>query len=121
MLLLCVAPVAFAGVLDETRYAAEVVRNADGSIHRSAAVTAAFRRIHPCPSTMQMTGLCPDWQMNHEIPLACGGIDAVSNLYWASVHIKTCTQPWCIDRAERKIYARIPPVPGSSCFNEIIK
>ena len=110
-----------AGPLDETRYADHVVRNADGSIHRSQAVSNAFRKIHPCPATGLTTGACTGWQINHVIPLACGGADAVSNMDWMPIQIKTCTQAYCRDRFERKIYALVPAVPGSSCTTEIIK
>lgn len=104
-----------AGPLDETRYTDHVVRNADGTIHRNSAVPAAFRKIHPCPVTGQTTGPCDGWQINHVIPLACGGRDEVSNLDWMPVQIKTCAQPYCRDRFERNIYAIDPPIPGSSC------
>lgn len=94
-----------AGPLDETRYCG-VVRDADGSISRSATVVAKFKRLHPCPSTMQTSGACPGWQADHVIPLACGGCDAVSNIQWLPVEIKACAGDRCKDRWERKIYCR---------------
>ena len=87
-----------AGPLDETRYADHVVRNADGTIHRNSAVPAAFRKIHPCPVTELTTGACAGWQINHVIPLACGGRDEVANLDWMPIEIKTCIQPYCRER-----------------------
>ena len=96
---------AISGPLDETRYC-EIVphRDSDGSISRRADVLITFRRIHVCPSTGKTKGPCPRWQIDHVIPLACGGCDAVSNLQWLPVAIKTCTSAGCKDRWERKIY-----------------
>lgn len=90
--------------LQETRYCGSPVRNADGSIKRSALVLRAFQRLHPCPATGSTEGSCPGWSLNHVIPLACGGCDAVSNLDWMPNEIKTCREPWCRDRWERKVY-----------------
>lgn len=110
-----------AGVMDEERYQSIVIRNADGSIHRSAAVIAAFRRIHPCPSTMKFTGACPGWSVNHVIPLACGGVDSVSNMQWLPNDIKSCAGPHCVDRFERKINAATPPYPDTAnCRNVLV-
>lgn len=107
--------------LVEHRYTTKVERNADGTIHRSAAVTSAFRKVHPCPATGLIAGGCAGWQINHIIPLACGGRDAVDNMGWFPVSIKTCPDPHCIDRWERKVYALIPPVPDTAkCINNIV-
>lgn len=94
----------FAGHLDETRYCLPIVRDANGVIVRSTAVQKAFQKIHPCPSTGLTFGPCPGWQRNHVIPLACGGCDAVSNMDWMPVEIKTCKDWFCRDRFERNIY-----------------
>ena len=96
---------AHADPLKESRYVSEIKRDANGNIIRRYDVLVAFKSIHPCPSTGKPTGSCPGWQMNHVIPLACGGIDAVSNLSWQPTVIKTCWQDWCQDRFERRIYA----------------
>lgn len=103
----------YAGALDETRYCGSPARNADGSIHRNSAVAAAFRRIHPCPATGLTEGACIGWQINHVIPLACGGCDAVSNMDWMPVEIKTCSAWYCRDRFERKIYGTGIPGTGT--------
>lgn len=96
-----------------------VDRYDSGAIKRSSAVLSAFKKLHPCPSTGLTTGSCPGWSMNHSIPLACGGCDAVYNITWTPYQIKTCSEPWCIDRYERKISAATPPVPDSAaCVNE---
>lgn len=108
--------------LIETRYCGAPVRNADGTIRRRAAVLAAFQRIHPCPSTGLTKGACPGWQMNHDRPLACGGCDAVSNLSWIPVDVKSCAGPHCVDRYERKINALNPPLPDTAnCVLEVVK
>lgn len=113
---------AAAGPLDETRYGGPPKRDANGQIIRRADVIATFKRIHPCPVTGLKAGACPRWQINHAIPLACGGVDAVSNLYWAPVQIKTCKEAWCIDRYERKVYeAPYPIADTAACKNEVIK
>lgn len=96
-----VTPVA---ALEEMRYCGAPARNADGSIRRRADVLTAFRRNHPCPITGLSTGACTGWSIDHVLPLACGGCDAVSNLQWLPVQIKSCPGTACKDRWERKIY-----------------
>lgn len=88
----------------EPRVCGAPERYPNGVIKRRSAVTAAYRRIHPCPVTGLHDGPCPGWQMNHIIPLASGGCDAVVNLMWLPVQVKTCTDPWCVDRWERGYY-----------------
>ena len=83
--------------LTETRYCGAPDRNADGSIKRSSTVRKAFEKLHPLPSTYSRA----DWQIDHVIPLAIGGCDAVRNLQWLPVSIKTCASDYCKDRWER--------------------
>jgi hypothetical protein len=59
-----------------------VVRDADGTIHRSLAARRAFQHRHPCPATGQSTGACPGWVVDHVVPLACGGADSPANMQW---------------------------------------
>jgi hypothetical protein len=104
--------------LKDYRMCGVVVRDTNGNIKRSSAVLTAYKKIHPCPSTGLTTGACPGWALNHSIPLACGGCDAVYNLTWTPDQIKSCADSWCIDRYERKINASTPPVPDSAaCVN----
>lgn len=129
---LCVAMLEQAHAIDtdltETRYinpaTEKVARLADGSIRRRADVVSAFRKIHPCPSTMAYTGACPGYAANHIIPLACGGRDAVSNLMWLRNELKSCalsTGRICVDRYERKINALEPPIPDTAnCVNQLV-
>lgn len=99
----------FAGELDETRYCytnlKDIPRDADGTIHRSLKMIAAFKQQHPCPSTKKRTGACNGWAIDHIIPLAVGGCDAVWNAQWLPNAIKSCALPTCKDRFERVIYA----------------
>ena len=107
--------------LVEDRYVSVVARKSDGTIYRSPTVINAFRKIHPCPSTMLTYGACPNWQINHIVPLACGGKDAVRNMGWFPNDIKTCAGAHCIDRYERKIYAVSPSIPDTAnCINQIV-
>lgn len=103
---------AWGGPLDESRYcyADKVKRDSDGSISRRADVLRAFRSIHPCPSTGRRSGACPGWNIDHVIPLANFGCDAVSNLQWLPVETKRCGKWYCKDRWERTVYDR--PLPG---------
>lgn len=89
--------------LKEYRQCGAPKRDAKGVIARRADVIAAYKRIHPCPSTGKSTGACPAWAIDHIIPLASGGCDAVSNLAWMPLKLKTCPGI-CIDRWEREYY-----------------
>jgi hypothetical protein len=75
--------------LEEQRYCGAPKRDARGEIIRRADVRNAFRRAHPCPVTGLASGACPGWSIDHVIPLACGGCDAVSNLQWLPNALKT--------------------------------
>lgn len=98
---------AFAGPLDETRYcAATPNRDADGGITRRSDVLRAYRALYPCPATGKTTGPCPGWNIDHTVPLACGGCDSVANLTWLPVEIKRCAGIHCKDRWERRVYCR---------------
>lgn len=94
---------ALAGPLDETRYCGEAKRNARGEIVRRADVLDAFAKRHPCPATGQPVRSCAGWAIDHVIPLASGGCDAVSNLQWLPTALKSCAGQ-CKDRWERKVY-----------------
>jgi hypothetical protein len=90
--------------LDELRYCTTTpARDSEGKIARSSAVLAAFRKVHPCPVTGKSSGPCPGWAIDHVIPLACGGCDAVANLQWLPNEIKSAKGS-AKDRWERKIY-----------------
>lgn len=85
----------------------EIPRDARGDIARSTAARAAFVRVHPCPSTGEVTGACPGWSVDHVIPLAVGGADDPINMQWLPQTIKACAarpDMQCKDRFERRIY-----------------
>lgn len=91
----------------DPRYCAvSPARTASGAILRSRAVLREFKAAHPCPSTGKATGACPGWAIDHVIPLACGGCDAVVNLQWLPDVIKSASGAQAKDRWERTIYCR---------------
>ncbi len=92
----------FSDATTETRYCGEPRRDTAGDIYRSSSVRSAFQKIHPCPVNGLTSGACPGWQVDHVIPLACGGCDAVNNMQWLPETIKT--QKGGKDGFERKIY-----------------
>ena len=90
----------------------QIPRAADGSIKRSTAVRAAFVRLYPCPATGEVSGACPGWAVDHVIPLAVGGCDAVENAQWLPTAIKSCAGSAgvpCKDRWEIRVYTRPAP------------
>lgn len=88
----------------DPRYCGPPERYESGRIKRSAAVLLEFKRLYPCDSTGLKAGPCPGWQIDHVIPLVCGGCDTVDNLQWLPLSIKTCAGEVCKDRWERRIY-----------------
>lgn len=109
VLLLLVSNYVLADALDETRYCHEVAnipRNSDGKIKRDMSVVKAFKFWHPCPATKRRMGACPGWAVDHVIPLAVGGCDAVANMQWLPNETKSCALLVCKDRYERFIYKR---------------
>lgn len=98
--------------IKDLRFCGFVPRNADGTISRSSTVIYQFRKYNPCPSTGLTSGACPGWSINHIWPVGTGGCDAIINLQWLPNKIKTCKEPWCVDRFERKIRYIQGPIPG---------
>ena len=90
--------------LVDYRVTGQVQRNAKGATQRSPQVLAAFRNAYPCPATKQSTGACPGWAIDHVIPLACGGADAVYNLQWLPDQIKSARGKYSKDHFERVVY-----------------
>ena len=106
----------------DCRYQGAPQRDSTGLIIRSNKVLSAFKKIHPCPATGLSTGACSGWALDHIISLDCGGVDAVYNLQWLPLDIKSCAGVHCKDRFERKIYALIPPLPDTkNCVNKLVK
>lgn len=116
MSLLAGAALSQSTALTETRYCGAPKRDASGGIIRRADVIAAYKKVHPCPSTGLYGGACPGWALNHNIPLACGGCDAVSNLSFMRADAKAI-----VDSYERKINAAKPPFPDTAaCVNKVL-
>ena len=103
--------------LTETRYCGAPKRDASGVIIRRADVIYAYRKIHPCPATGKLgMGACTDWALNHNVSLACGGCDSVSNLMWMRADAKKI-----VDGYERNISASDPPQPDTAaCINKVL-
>lgn len=93
----CSDPVYADNHLTDTRCCIDPARNADGSIKRNRAVVKAFERLYPLPEGYDRG----QWQVNHAVPLVCGGKDIVSNLIWMRKEAKTCAEDWCQDRHEQ--------------------
>jgi hypothetical protein len=81
----------------DIRCCEEPKRYSDGRIVRSAAVLSEFQRLYPLPPEMNRK----DFQINHAVPLVCGGKDIVENLIWMHVKAKTCAEDYCQDRHEQ--------------------
>jgi hypothetical protein len=62
--------------------------------HRSASVEHEFQLTHPCPATGLTSGLCPAWVKYYIVPLAGGGLDAVSNLQWQTIRDAKAKDKW---------------------------
>jgi len=59
-----------------------VLRDANGRIHRSEKAKRDFQWMHPCPANGNMTGGCAGYVIDHIKPLATGGADDPSNMQW---------------------------------------
>lgn len=107
----------------DCRYVAQPVRDANGEYIRSSLVKKHFVLIHACPSTgsHNYKDPCPGWAINHMAPLACGGIDAVWNMWWVAYDVKHTVGPHALDSVELKIGALEPPVPDTpKCKNKLV-
>ena len=96
-------PVALNPLVDY-RQSGQVYRTDNGKTARSGQVLAAFREKYPCPATGKSAGACPGWAIDHVIPLACGGVDAVYNLQWLPDAIKSAKGASSKDHFERVVY-----------------
>ena len=75
--------------------------SAEAREHRSAKAKHIFAYEHPCPSTGIGEPHCPGYVIDHVNPLACGGLDAPSNMQWQTVADGKAKDKW-----ERKTCGR---------------
>lgn len=54
-------------------------------IRRRSAVVREFRRTHICPATGTITPTCPNYVVDHQIPLCAWGPDSISNMLYQPV------------------------------------
>ncbi len=101
IVLLLIVSAAQAATCDRPDRDLELRYWSDPSIHepRHSDVLSAFKRAHPCPATGASAGPCAGWVLDHVIPLACGGADAVFNLQWLPTAMWREKSKW-----ERRIY-----------------
>ncbi len=53
-----------------------------------------FRSLYPCPATLEETGPCIGYVVDHIKPLACGGPDDFSNMQWQTVKDAKAKDGW---------------------------
>lgn len=99
-----VEPASALNPLVDYRYVGRVERDANGRIARDPTVVAQFKRLYACPSTKRHSGACPGWAIDHPLPLDCGGVDAVYNMQWLPLAIKTAPGRNSKDNFERTVY-----------------
>ena len=75
----------------------EVKRYKNGKIIRSRTAVEAFERMYPLPTGFNRD----DYQVDHAVPLVCGGVDEPVNMIWMHKSAKTCAEDFCQDRHER--------------------
>ena len=87
----------------EFRYCGEPDRYPSGRIKRSSTLVRLFIKMYPLPEHLNRS----DWSVDHVIPLANGGCDAIINLQWLPNSIKRTSDDDNKDRWERKIYPKL--------------
>jgi len=65
--------------------AAMIATTAVAKTHRDPAMRRQFMYDNPCPATGSTKGACPGWQVDHVVPLKCGGADAPANMQWLTI------------------------------------
>ena len=61
---------------------------------RSEKAKAWFKYMNPCPSNGNNHGACPGYVIDHITALACGGIDAASNMQWQTEEASKAKDKW---------------------------
>ena len=67
---------------------------ADARLARSYSAKAAFARVTACPSTGLHKLPCRGYVIDHVKPLACGGVDAPSNMAWQTIADGKAKDKW---------------------------
>ena len=68
--------------------------NVSAEYHRSQKAKTIFKYEHPCPATGRVKGSCPGYIIDHIKPLACGGLDAASNMQWQTTAEAKAKDKW---------------------------
>lgn len=71
-----------------------IPRDSRGRIKRSGSARHQFMQDSPCPANGNTKGRCPGYIIDHVMPLACGGADAVGNLQWQTVADAKAKDRW---------------------------
>ena len=103
LVLTCIVfPVFATDHLVETRYCGTPKRDAQGEIVRNSYVVKVFKEKYPLPKAYKPK----DWYVDHVIPLAKGGCDAVRNLQWLHRSVKNQGMGllYCKDCTEMDLY-----------------
>lgn len=87
----------YGSALADSRFCGEPKRDANGKIVRSSAVINEFKKLYPLPLELNPK----KYQINHAVPLVCGGCDIIENMIWMHVDAKTCAEDYCQDRHEQ--------------------
>jgi hypothetical protein len=53
-----------------------------GEVKRDPHQVVLFRKDNPCPSTGHTIGACPNYVVDHIVPLCWGGADSPNNMAW---------------------------------------
>ncbi len=59
--------------------------HAEARLKRSQIAKAEFKQQHPCPAAGSTNRPCKGYVIDHIVPIACGGADALSNMQWQTV------------------------------------
>jgi hypothetical protein len=75
-------------------FSTTITRDSHGRIKRSESAKREFEAMNHCPSTGRATGPCPGYVIDHVMALACGGVDAPSNMQWQTKEQAKAKDEW---------------------------
>lgn len=58
------------------------VHAGQGKAKRTDRMKRDYKARFPCPTTGKLQKSCPGWEIDHLIPLCCGGADVWTNARW---------------------------------------